>query len=81
MEEMTKNEARVRIFGALEKQKEVSEIYIKLRPVSRIHYKKLSALAEEIVGTKGREVSGEFIVKDEHLNLVVKVSKIGLEPW
>lgn len=81
MEEMTKSEARVRIFEALEKLEEISEIHIELRPVRGIHYKKLSALAEEIVGTKGREVLGEFIVKDEHLNLVVKVSKIGLEPW
>jgi len=79
MEEMTKSEARVRIFEALEKQKEVTEIYIKLRSVSRIHYEKLSAKAEEIVGIKGREILGEFIVKDEHLNLVVKVSKIGLD--
>ena len=80
MEEIAKNKARVRIFEGLVQQEEVKEIYIKLRPISRIHYEKLSALAEKIVGKKGREISGEFIVRNDHLNLVVKVSKIGFNP-
>ena len=80
MEKMTKNEARVRIFEELVQQEEVKEIYIKLRPLSRIHYKKLCARAEEMVGTKGRESRGEFIIRDESLDIVVKVSKMGLNP-